>query len=239
MTAFLRLAAVAVLAGLAHARFVHHTTAKVSSRSTSGVDALQGSRAGTATTYGGNWKGGACSFADYDQGSFDGVAIGSSEWFGSASCGACLSVTGASGTATVMVVDKCPECEAGHLDLFQDVASKIDANYATKGIFDITWEQIDCPVSGNMQFKNKEGTSGYYFALQVRNIVEPVDSLEVSTDGGSSWTSVAREDYNYFTSYSGFGDQVDVRVTSMSGKQIVQSGVAVSSGTVVEGGSQF
>ena len=97
-----------------------------------------------------------CSFADYDQGSFDGVAIGASEWFGSASCGACLSVTGASGTATVMVVDKvclmvfvfdwslttiyqCPECEAGHLDLFQDVASKIDANYATKGIFDITW----------------------------------------------------------------------------------------------------
>ncbi|KAL1740706.1 Non-catalytic module family EXPN protein [Schizophyllum fasciatum] len=228
-----------LLAGLAEARHVHHATAKVNARSSSGVDALRGSRSGTATTYGGNWKGGACSFADYDQGSFAGVAIGSSEWFGSASCGACLSVTGASGTATVMVVDKCPECEAGHLDLFSDVAGQIDANYATKGIFDITWEQIDCPVSGNMQFKNKEGTSGYYFAMQVRNVAEPVDSLEVSTNGGSSWTSVNREDYNYFTSYSGFGDKVDVRVTSMSGKQVVQSGITVSSGSIVEGSSQF
>ncbi|TRM64521.1 Non-catalytic module family EXPN protein [Schizophyllum amplum] len=236
----LGLASVAALAGLAHAR-VHHTTAKVRPRSSSGVDGLMGSRAGSATTYGGNWSGGACLFSDYDQGSFAGVAIGgASDWYGSASCGACLSVTGATGSATVMVVDKCPECEAGHLDLFQDIAAQVDVNYSSKGVFDITWEQVDCPVFGNMQFKNKEGTSAYYFAMQVRNIVEPVDTLEVSTDGGASWTSVHREDFNYFVNYSGFGaSPIDVRVTSMTGKQVVQSGITVSDGTVIQGSSQF
>jgi expansin len=39
----------------------------------------------------------------------------------------------------------------------------------------------------------------WYFALQVRNSILPIDKLEVSTDGGANWTNVARTDYNYFT----------------------------------------
>lgn len=56
-------------------------------------------------------------------------------------------------------------------------------------------------MSGNIQLKNKEGTSAYYFAMQVRNSVQPIDKLEVSTNGGASWTSVPRLEYNYFTAY--------------------------------------
>jgi expansin len=54
-------------------------------------------------------------------------------------------------------------------------------------------------VSGNLEFKNKEGSSAFYFAMQVRNSILPIDKLEVSTDGGSTWTNVERESYNYFT----------------------------------------
>ena len=53
-----------------------------------------------------------------------------------------------------------------------------------------------------MQFKNKEGTSAYYFAMQVRNSVLPIDTLEVSTNQGATWTKVDRFEYNFFTSYS-------------------------------------
>jgi expansin (peptidoglycan-binding protein) len=36
--------------------------------------------------------------------------------------------------------------------------------------------------------------------MQVRNSVLPVDTLEVSTNGGASWTMVTdREYYNFFT----------------------------------------
>jgi hypothetical protein len=101
-----------------------------------------------------------------------------------------------------LITNQCPECVNDHLDLDSSYAAQVDVNYQTKGIFDITWEFVPCSVSGNLQFKNKEGTSAYYFALQVRNSVLPIDKLEVSTNGGSTWTNVEREEYNFFTSYS-------------------------------------
>ncbi|KIY43622.1 Non-catalytic module family EXPN protein, partial [Fistulina hepatica ATCC 64428] len=215
------------------------STSTTTGTTSSGVSELEGSRSGIATFYGGNWDGGACLFTDYPQGSWNGTAISSTQWFGSAACGACLEVTGSSGTVTVMVVDECPECDENHLDLFEDIATTVDANAATDGEFDITWELVPCAVTGNMQFKNKSGASAYWFAMQVRNTVVPVDSLEVSIDGGSTWTSVEREDYNFFVYSSGFGSSVDIRVTSMTGEQITQSDVEVSDGLIVEGSSQF
>jgi expansin len=102
---------------------------------------------------------------------------------------------------TAMVNDQCPECTNNHLDLDSSYAGQVDKDYQTKGIFDISWEFVPCPVSGKIQFKNKEGTSAYYFALQVRNSVLPIDKLEVSTNGGTSWTKVDRSEYNFFTAY--------------------------------------
>jgi expansin (peptidoglycan-binding protein) len=98
---------------------------------------------------------------------------------------------------------QCPECVDNHLDLETNYAVKVDKDFATKGIFDITWDFIPCTqLSGSLQFKNKEGSSAYYFALQVRNSVLPIDKLEVSKDKGKTWTNVVRSDYNYFTALS-------------------------------------
>ncbi|KAG8724795.1 hypothetical protein FRC09_014217 [Ceratobasidium sp. 395] len=215
------------------------TSAVVAYTPVSGIYPLNASKSSIATTYGGNWAGGMCSFSDYPHDGLNGVAIGGEQWFGAAACGACVKITGASGSVTAMVNNQCPECKDNHLDLEEVYAAKVDSNFKTKGIFNITWQFVPCTISGNLQFKNKEGTSQWYFAMQVRNSRLPIDTLEVSTNGGVSWTRVNRETYNFFTSYSGFGETVDIRVTSTTGQQIIEKGIKVSSGSIVQGTKQF
>lgn len=66
--------------------------------------------------------------------------------------------------------------------------------------------------------------------MQVVNANDAIDSLEVSTDGGSTWQSTTRSDYNFFENTSGFGtDTVSVRVTGASGTTVTVSDVSVAS----------
>lgn len=76
--------------------------------------------------------------------------------------------------------------------------------------------------------------------MQVVNANEPVKSLEVSTDGGSTWQATTRAEYNFFENSSGFGtSSVDVRVTSTSGSTVVVKDVGVGSDATTKAGSNF
>lgn len=76
--------------------------------------------------------------------------------------------------------------------------------------------------------------------MQVVNANEPVKSLEVSIDGGSTWKSTTRKDYNFFEESSGFGTQsVDVRVTSTTGKTITVKDVSIASESQTKASSNF
>ena len=70
---------------------------------------------GVATYYDATGAG-ACSF-DPTPGDLDVAAMNAPEFAGSAVCGECVAVTGPRGSVTVRIVDLCPECLAGHLDL--------------------------------------------------------------------------------------------------------------------------
>jgi expansin (peptidoglycan-binding protein) len=135
-------------------------------------------------------------------------------------------------------VDKCPECDAGHLDLFED-AFKVLSPSSTD-LLSTSYEFVDCPISSPLVLHNKSGTSAYWFSMQVVNANEPVSKLEVSTDGGSTWKSTTRQDYNFFENSSGFGTTtVTVRVTSKSGSTVVVKNVSVASDSQVTAGSNF
>jgi hypothetical protein len=74
-----------------------------------------------AQTYGGDWTGGTCSFSDYPNAGINGVALGAQQcvlrimrictcsltevhrWFGATGCGACVNITGATGSVIAMV----------------------------------------------------------------------------------------------------------------------------------------
>lgn len=76
--------------------------------------------------------------------------------------------------------------------------------------------------------------------MQIVNSNEPVVSLEVSTDGGSSWLSTTRTCYNYFEDKSGFGtDTVDVRITGASGSRVTVQNVSCQSESTTTASSNF
>ncbi|KAF6844762.1 extracellular cellulase allergen asp f7 [Colletotrichum musicola] len=201
----------------------------------SGTDAKQGK----STFYGGNTSGGMCSFSTYTIPSgLYGTAFSGQAWDSAANCGACVKVTGPNGVITAMIVDQCPECDAGHLDLFQDAFAKIGS--ISDGIISTSYEFVECGISSPIKLHNKSGTSAHWFSMQVLNHNEPVSSLEVSTDGGSTWQKTQRAQYNFFENQSGFGtDSVDVRVTSKSGSTVTVKNVSVASDSEHEASSNF
>jgi hypothetical protein len=71
------------------------------------------------------------------------VAAINDEQYSKANCGRCVSVTGPKGTVTVRIIDKCPGCDSGDLDLSETAFSKI-ANKSA-GRVKITWRFVDCP----------------------------------------------------------------------------------------------
>ncbi|KAL4900166.1 RlpA-like double-psi beta-barrel-protein domain-containing protein-containing protein [Aspergillus multicolor] len=211
------------------------TAASSSSTSTS-----SGTTSGEATFYGGNVSGGTCSFADYTIPShLSGTAFSGEAWNDAAECGACVAVTGPNGdTVKVMIVDKCPECAPTHLDLFESAFT--DLASASEGQIPISYSFTSCAITTPLTLRNKSGTSAYWFSMQVVNANGAVKSLEVSTDGGSTWQSTTRSDYNYFENSSGFGtDSVDVRVTGADGGVITVKNVSVASGESVTADGNF
>ncbi|KAK6203729.1 hypothetical protein LQW54_008835 [Pestalotiopsis sp. IQ-011] len=196
---------------------------------------------GTSTFYGGNLSGGTCSFTTMGSlpSGIYGTAFSGSLWNSGGACGTCLDVTGPNGnTIRVMVVDQCNECEQGHLDLFQDAFAKL--GNISAGKIATSYTQVACGITSAFSLHNKSGTSSHWFSMQVVNHNQPISKLEVSTNGGSTWQSTTRRDYNFFENSSGFGtDTVDVKVTSTNGKSITVKGVSVASDTSVTAGSNF
>ncbi|KAF9880018.1 hypothetical protein CkaCkLH20_02829 [Colletotrichum karsti] len=215
------------------------TLSAASSPSASSAPISAAATSGESTFYGGNTSGGMCSFSTYTIPSgLYGTAFSGSAWSSAANCGACVKVTGPKGTITAMVVDQCPECDAGHLDLFQDAFAKIGDISAGK--IQTSYEFVDCGISSAIKLHNKSGTSSHWFSMQVLNHNEPVASLEVSTDGGSTWQKTTRQQYNFFENSSGFGTEtVDVKVTSKSGKTVTVKDVSVAADSEASASGNF
>jgi len=73
--------------------------------------------------------------------------------------------------------------------------------------------------------------------MQVVNANNPVKTLEVSTDGGSTWQSTTRQSYNYFekTSGGGFGtDSVALRVSCANGVKVTVQNANFNGGSVTQ-----
>lgn len=192
-------------------------------------------KSGEATYYGATGAG-ACSF-DPSPHDLDVTALNQPDWSGSSLCGACAEVTGPNGTLTVRIVDLCPECDAGDLDLSEEAFAKIAEPSA--GRVPIGWHLVSCAVAGPIQYRYKDGANEWWTAVQVRNHRLPVVSLEFATDGATFQPTV-RTDYNYFLAESGFGpDRVRVRVTAVDGQVLEDELPPVRELLVTDGHSQF
>jgi expansin (peptidoglycan-binding protein) len=178
---------------------------------------------------------GACSF-DASPNDLLVAAMNAPDYANAAWCGACLEVTGPMGTVTVRVVDECPGCMHGDLDLSPQAFQMIAPLSA--GRVSIMWHEVACNVSGPIAYHFKDGSNPYWTAIQIRNHRYPIAKVEAMV--GSAYQDISRVDYNYFVETSGLGaGPYALRVTDTRGHVLSDSNVPLGANTTTNGAAQF
>ena len=185
-----------------------------------GTGLSQEPRTGIATYYDATGAG-ACSFDASPQDLLV-VAVGAPIYDDAALCGACVEVTGPTGSTKVRVVDKCPECAADHIDLSREAFAKIAR--IEDGRVPITFTFVECEIASKLRYRYKEGSSRWWTAIQVLDHRVPLAKLEIQKDG--AWVEATRMDYNYFLVEDGAGPQptgLALRITAVDGQVVTDS----------------
>ncbi|MER5604556.1 expansin EXLX1 family cellulose-binding protein [Micromonospora tulbaghiae] len=186
-------------------------------------------RSGKATFYDSEGAGGNCSrpAAPADRMY---VALGPDEYASGASCGGFLDVTGPRGTVRVLVMDQCPECAPGHLDLSAEAFARIAD--PVQGVVKVSYRAVVNPrLPGPLTFRMKEGSSQWWFAVLVGDHGNPLRSVEVRQNG--SWRAAQRQDYNYWLIESGAGPgPYEIRVTDVYDHRATATGIRMLPGQV-------
>ncbi len=192
--------------------------------------------AGQATYYDFASGAGACSF-DTTWNDLMVGAMNIADYQSSQACGECVSLRGPNGMILIRIVDECPDCPAGNIDLSPEAFSRIADLYLGK--VPITWQVVPCPLHGPIQYHFKDESSQWWTSLQIRNHRYPISSLEYLTSGGT-YAAVSRATYNYFTQSGGMGPgPYTFRVTDVYGHVIIDSGIPDAAGASVQGQAQF
>ena len=190
---------------------------------------------GVATYYDATGAG-ACSF-DPSPNDLMVAAMNGVEYNHSAYCGAFVQVNGPQGTIVVRIVDLCPECQAGHLDLSREAFAAIAD--LPLGVVPITWRVVSPAIAGPIAYHFKDGSNQWWTAVQIRNHRNPIAKLEYWTNG--QWLAVPRTDYNYFVQTNpGMGPgPYTFRVTDLYGNTLVDSGIPFIENGTQNGSAQF
>lgn len=190
---------------------------------------------GEATYYSANGSG-ACSYP-VDTSDVLIAAINAPQWSGSAHCGECLLVTGPLGSVTVRIVDECPECATGDLDLhptaFAQIARIMD------GRVPVSWTRVDCPETGHVINRVDVGSNPYYIGLVADHHRQGVSTMSINV--ANAWHAMARQDYNRFV-WTGGGPvnpPFQVRITSTAGESLEHAVASLASDSVFDAGGQF
>ncbi|WP_250035654.1 expansin EXLX1 family cellulose-binding protein [Paractinoplanes maris] len=158
------------------------------------------------------------------------VALGQKNQYSQgAACGTYIDVTGPKGKVRVKVIDSCPECPAGHLDLSLTAFKKIGKQ--SDGIIPITYRTVPgASVPGPLSVRVKEGSSQYWLSVLIDNHASRLASVKIASKGGSFRTA-SREDYNYWTIPSGAGSgPFKVKVTDVYGNSATLGGIKLAVG---------
>lgn len=179
---------------------------------------------------------GNCSF-DPSPGDLMVAAMNTTDYLGSGACGACARITGPEGEVTVRIVDRCPECAPGDVDLSPQAFEQLSP--LGFGRIPISWRYVSCNVTGSVVYHFKEGSNEWWSAVQVRNHRQAIAKFEYK-DAGGQYREMVRTDYNYFLEEDGMGPgPYAFRITDVVGNIIEDSNIAFVEGGDVPGNSQF
>lgn len=194
------------------------------------------SGAGIATHYVLQAGGGNCSYPGPPANHLF-VALSAPEYDGAAPCGSYLLVKGPRGnTVRVEVIDQCPECKAGHIDLSE--AAFADLAPLVKGIIPVSYRTVaDPPLPAPVAFLVKSGSSRYWLALIVMNTGNAIASVQLETKPGH-WLKLTHVNWDAWIAQQGAGPgPFTVRVTDELGHQVTIRNVALKTNAVQRSGT--
>lgn len=199
------------------------------------VLAQTGVNSGEGTYYDGVAGGsfGNCSL-NVASGDYMHCAINTVDYNNALPCGAYIRVYGAKGSVDLQVVDRCPECKKGDIDMTREAFAQIDD--VVKGRVPITWEFIPNPNPVDIKIRFKEGSSKYWTAIQLFDIKYAVEKLEYRSDG--RWKTINRKMYNFFVAENGITSPMRLRATSVNGSVKQFNNISISS-NVTQTSQQF
>ena len=191
---------------------------------------------GVATYYSATGDG-ACMFGS-SPGDLNVAAMNAADYANSAVCGEFVRVSGPKGVVVVRIVDLCPGCGPGQLDLSEQAFGQIAD--LVQGVIPITWQVVSPDLAGPIAYHFKDGSNEWWTAVQVRNHRNPIARLEYRDTGGK-WVDVPRKSYNYFVQTNpGMGPGPYIfRVTDSYGNMLVDGGIPLKVNGTVNGASQF
>jgi hypothetical protein len=174
-----------------------------------------------------------CGYSPPSDGLF--AALPAPEYAAAAGCGGYLEVSGPDGSVRVKVIDQCPECAAGHIDLSEAAFARLAPLSA--GLINVSYTPLADPaLPGPVSVEVKQGSSQYWLALLIDNTGNPLASVQVQTSSG--WLSLARASYNYWIAASGAGQgPFTVRLSDTQGHQVTVSGITLEPGAVQSTGT--
>ena len=164
------------------------------------------------------------------------VALSAAEYHGAAPCGSYLQVTGPHGSVRVEVIDQCPECKRGHIDLSEAAFAKLAP--LRDGIIKVSYQTIkNPPLPGPVGFVVKNGSSRWWLALCVLNTGNAIASVQVETAQGG-WLKLTHTNWNGWIAQQGAGPgPFTVRVTDVLHHQVTIRNVALKPGKVQRTGT--
>jgi expansin len=208
-------------------------------------------RSGDATYYAADGSGN-CSFAPSGESPLFVAALSDADYDGARACGSCVRVEGPEGSVDVRIVDRCPGCSAGDIDLSPEAFERIAP--LTAGRVAVSWHAIPCEAPGTIRVHFKDGSNPWWTAIRVdrhRHAIaalayrQPISELRGRSvhdllRDATAWVDMPRELYNYFVEANGVGEgPIDLRITDIHGHELVIPDVTPGDDVEIDTGSQL
>jgi expansin (peptidoglycan-binding protein) len=169
---------------------------------------------GDGTTYGGQILGGSCGFKNIwsiENKNFKyGVAINSKQYENSLACGKCVNIKYKNQNINAIVVDICPECAYGDLDLFTETYNVLIQE--EPGRKPISWDFIDCPsniISDSIQLRIDE-LNLYWLNIQPENFKCGFKKMFIKQN--NEWIEMIRNDNVMMGLFFNYNKKIDMPI---------------------------
>jgi len=141
---------------------------------------------GTAYTLG-SISSGNCNFmhSGYPLAATNYVAINHPQWDEQLSCGRCIQVSCAdsrckdqSHTEILQVLDRCPECKHGDLDMSPSIFKTLTGSDPSR--YKIKWKFIECPIDDGIYWCLHKGSSQQWTSIQPTGFSTGIKSITIN-----------------------------------------------------------